>query len=100
MASITRFYALILSTVLLLSGVPGCFPNVGSFQVLVSFFELTLVHSVVHAVVGRLGLMITALASDQSVRIYTIGIVAALRRADGGRPDRRQLCPDTRFQQR
>ncbi len=74
MASITRFYALILSTVLLLSGVPGFFPDVPSFQVLVSFFALTLVHSVVHFVVGLLGLMITALASDQSVRIYTIGI--------------------------
>ncbi|HEU4782339.1 MAG TPA: DUF4383 domain-containing protein, partial [Ktedonobacterales bacterium] len=74
MASITRFYALILSTVLLLSGIPGFFPTVGSFQVLVSFFELTLVHSVVHFAVGLLGLMITALASDQSVRVYTIGI--------------------------
>ena len=74
MASITRFYALILSTVLLLSGVPGFFPDVPSFHVLVSFFELTLVHGVVHFVVGLLGLMITALASDQSVRIYTIGI--------------------------
>lgn len=74
MASITRFYALILSTVLLLSGVPGFFPDVPSFQVLVSFFALTLVHSVVHFVVGLLGLMITALASDQSVRVYTIGI--------------------------
>jgi hypothetical protein len=74
MASITRFYALILSTVLLLSGIPGFFPTVGSFQVLVSFFELTLVHSVVHVAVGLLGLMITALASDQSVRVYTIGI--------------------------
>jgi Domain of unknown function (DUF4383) len=74
MASITRFYALLLSTVLLLSGIPGFFPSVGSFQVLVSFFELTLVHSVVHVAVGLLGLMITALASDQSVRIYTIGI--------------------------
>jgi Domain of unknown function (DUF4383) len=74
MASITRFYALILSTVLLLSGVPGFFPNVGSFQVLVTFFALTLVHSVVHVAVGLLGLLITALASDDSVRIYTIGI--------------------------
>jgi len=74
MASITRFYALILSTVLLLSGVPGFFPDIPSFHVLVSFFELTLVHSVVHVAVGLLGLMITALASDQSVRIYTIGI--------------------------
>ncbi|HEY1387235.1 MAG TPA: DUF4383 domain-containing protein, partial [Ktedonobacterales bacterium] len=74
MASITRFYALVLSTVLLLSGIPGFFPTFGSFQVLVSFFELTLVHSVVHFAVGLLGLMITALASDQSVRIYTIGI--------------------------
>ncbi|HKT37902.1 MAG TPA: DUF4383 domain-containing protein [Ktedonobacterales bacterium] len=74
MASITRFYALILSTVLLLSGVPGFFPDVPTFQVLVAFFELTLVHSVVHFAVGLLGLMITALASDQSVRIYTIGI--------------------------
>lgn len=74
MASITRFYALILSTVLLLSGIPGFFPTVGSFQVLVSFFELTLAHSVVHFAVGLLGLMITALASDQSVRVYTIGI--------------------------
>lgn len=74
MASITRFYALLLSTVLLLSGIPGFFPTVGTFQVLVSFFELTLVHSVVHVAVGLLGLMITALASDQSVRIYTIGI--------------------------
>jgi hypothetical protein len=74
MASITRFYALILSTVLLLSGVPGFFPTIGSLQVLASFFELTLVHSVVHVAVGLLGLMITALASDDSVRIYTIGI--------------------------
>ena len=74
MASITRFYALLLSTVLVLSGIPGFFPTVGSFQVLVSFFELTLVHSVVHFAVGLLGLMITALASDQSVRVYTIGI--------------------------
>ncbi|MGE5333241.1 MAG: DUF4383 domain-containing protein [Nitrososphaerota archaeon] len=74
MASITRFYALILSTVLLLSGIPGFFPSVPSFQALVAFFALTLVHSVVHVAMGLLGLLITALASDESVRIYTIGI--------------------------
>lgn len=74
MASITRFYALLLSTVLLLSGVPGFFPNISSFQPLITFFALTVVHSVVHAGVGVLGLLITALASDESVRIYTIGI--------------------------
>lgn len=74
MASITRFYALILSTVLLLSGVPGFFPNVSSFEPLITFFALTLVHSVVHAAAGLLGLLITALASDDSVRIYTFGI--------------------------
>lgn len=74
MASITRFYALILSTVLLLSGVPGFFPNVSSFEPLITFFALTLVHSVVHAAAGLLGLLITALASDDSVRIYTLGI--------------------------
>lgn len=74
MASITRFYALILSTVLLLSGVPGIFPNVVSFQPLVTFFALTLVHGVVHVAVGILGLLITALASDESVRVYTLGI--------------------------
>jgi hypothetical protein len=73
-ASITRFYALVLSTVLLLSGVPGFFPNIVSFQPLITFFALTLVHSVVHAAVGLLGLLITALASDDSVRIYTVGI--------------------------
>lgn len=74
MASITRFYALVLSTVLLLSGVPGFFPTVGQFQAMVAFFALTLVHAVVHAAVGLLGLMITALASDEAVRIYTLGI--------------------------
>lgn len=74
MASITRFYALILSTVLLLSGIPGIFPNVVSFQPLVTFFALTLVHGVVHVAVGVLGLLITALASDESVRVYTLGI--------------------------
>ena len=74
MASITRFYALVLSTVLLLSGVPGFFPNIVSFQPLITFFALTLVHAVVHAAVGLLGLLITALASDDSVRIYTVGI--------------------------
>lgn len=74
MASITRFYALILSIVLMLTGVPGFFPNVVTFQPLVTFFALTLVHSVVHAAVGLLGLLITALASDESVRIYTLGI--------------------------
>lgn len=74
MASITRFYALILSTVLLLSGVPGFFPDVPTFQALITFFALTLVHSVVHIAVGLLGLLITVLASDESVRIYTIGI--------------------------
>lgn len=73
-ASITRFYVLILSTVLLLSGIPGFFPNVPSFQALVAFFALTLVHSVVHVTIGVLGLLITALASDESVRIYTVGI--------------------------
>lgn len=73
MASITRFYALILSTVLMLTGVPGFFPNVESFQPLVAFFALTLVHSVVHVAVGLLGLLITALASDDSVRVYTLG---------------------------
>ena len=74
MASITRFYALILSTVLLLSGVPGFFPNFTSFEPIVMFFALTLVHAVVHAAAGLLGLLITALASDDSVRIYTFGI--------------------------
>lgn len=74
MASITRFYALILSTVLLLSGVPGFFPNFASFEPLVTFFALTLVHAVVHAAAGLLGLLISALASDDSVRIYTFGI--------------------------
>ncbi len=74
MASITRFYALVLSTVLLLSGVPGFFPNIVSFQPLITFFALTLVHAVVHAAVGLLGLLITALASDDSVRVYTVGI--------------------------
>ena len=74
MASITRFYALVLSTVLLLSGVPGFFPNIVSFQPLITFFALTLVHAVVHSAVGLLGLLITALASDDSVRIYTVGI--------------------------
>jgi uncharacterized protein DUF4383 len=74
MASITRFYALILSIVLMLTGVPGFFPNVVTFQPLVTFFALTLVHSVVHTAVGLLGLLITALASDESVRIYTLGI--------------------------
>lgn len=74
MASITRFYALVLSTVLLLSGVPGFFPNIVSFQPLITFFALTLVHAVVHAAVGLLGLLITALASDDAVRIYTGGI--------------------------
>lgn len=74
MASVTRFYALILSTVLLLSGVPGFFPGFVSFQPLITFFALTLVHSVVHAAAGLLGLLITALASDDSVRIYTLGI--------------------------
>lgn len=74
MASITRFYALILSTVLLLSGVPGFFPNIVAFQPLVTFFALTLVHAAVHAGVGVLGLLITALASDESVRIYTLGL--------------------------
>ena len=74
MASVTRFYALILSTVLLLSGVPGFFPNITSFQPIVTFFALTLVHAVVHAAAGLLGLLITALASDDSVRIYTFGI--------------------------
>ena len=74
MASITRFYALVLSTVLLLSGVPGFFPNIVSFQPLITFFALTLVHAVVHSAVGLLGLLITALASDDSVRVYTVGI--------------------------
>ena len=74
MASITRFYALILSTVLLLSGVPGFFPGFSSFEPLITFFALTLVHSVVHTAAGLLGLLITALASDDSVRIYTLGI--------------------------
>jgi hypothetical protein len=74
MASITRFYALILSTVLLLSGVPGFFPSIPSFQALVTFFALTPLHSVVHTAMGLLGLLITTLASDESVRIYTIGI--------------------------
>ena len=74
MASITRFYALILSTVLLLSGVPGFFPGFVSLQPIITFFALTLVHSVVHVAAGLLGLLITALASDDSVRIYTFGI--------------------------
>lgn len=74
MASITRFYALLLSTVLLLSGVPGFFPNIVAFQPLVTFFALNLVHAAVHAGVGVLGLLITALASDESVRIYTLGL--------------------------
>src|SRR5512146_1452877 len=74
MASVTRFYALILSTILLLSGVPGFFPNILAFQPLITFFALTLVHAVVHAAVGLLGLLITALASDESVRVYTGGI--------------------------
>jgi Domain of unknown function (DUF4383) len=73
-ASVTRFYALLLSTILLLSGVPGIFPNIVSFQPLVTFFALTMVHGVVHVAVGILGLLITALASDESVRIYTLGI--------------------------
>jgi hypothetical protein len=73
-ASITRFYALILSTVLLLSGVPGFFPNIALFQPLMTLFALTLVHAAVHAGVGVLGLLITALASDESVRIYTLGL--------------------------
>lgn len=64
MASITRFYALVLSTVLLLSGVPGFFPNIVAFQPLITFFALTLAHAVVHSAVGLLGLLITALASD------------------------------------
>lgn len=74
MASITRFYALILSTVLLISGVPGFFPSIGQFKVIVAIFALTLVHATVHAAVGVLGLLIAALASDVSVRIYTSGI--------------------------
>lgn len=74
MASITRFYALILSTVLLISGVPGFFPTIGQFKVIVAIFALTLVHATVHAAVGVLGLLITALASDVSVRVYTSGI--------------------------
>jgi hypothetical protein len=74
MASVTRFYALILSIVLLLSGVPGFYPTIGPFKTIVAFFALTTVHAVVHVAVGFLGLLITALASDESVRIYTLGI--------------------------
>lgn len=74
MASITRFYALVLSTVLLLTGIPGVFPSILSFGPIVTFFALTLVHAVAHVAVGALGLLMAALASDDSVRTYTLGI--------------------------
>ncbi|HEU5349949.1 MAG TPA: hypothetical protein VFU63_15190 [Ktedonobacterales bacterium] len=74
MASIMRFYALILSTVLLFSGVPGFFPDIPLFQAVVEIFALALVLSAIHAAMGLLGLLITALASDETVRIYVIGM--------------------------
>lgn len=71
MASITRFYALILSTVLLISGVPGFFPSIPVLQPMIAIFALTQIHSMVHIAVGLLGLLLAALGSDRAIRFYT-----------------------------